>query len=145
MASVQFRLPPLRTIRTRYSLVTRSPETIKTARTTASAGTPARPRRREAAAKEIAMTIWGSGQRRMAWWTLPPASAVMAICAQAIAMASRAKRMARRAWPGKCRNPGRCDFDGAVRQVGIVGLPVLPVEPAEEGAAGGGGSQKAAF
>src|SRR5450759_1659446 len=41
MASVQLGLPPLRTITTRYSLVTRSPETIKTARTTPSAGIPA--------------------------------------------------------------------------------------------------------
>ena len=47
--------------------------------------------------------------------------------------------------PGKCRNPGRCGFEGAVRQMGIVGLPAFHVEPAEEGAAVGGGGQKAAL
>jgi len=85
-------------------LVTRSPETIIASSIAASARMPALPQElrapnREAEAKEIAIAICGSGQIRIAWCTLPPALAVNAICAQAIAIASRAKRIARSASP----------------------------------------------
>ena len=66
---------------------------------TASTGMPARPRRREAAAKETATTSCGSGHSRMVWCTLPPALAVMAICTHATANTISAKAMARKASP----------------------------------------------
>ena len=65
----------------------------------ATTGIPARPSRREAAAKDTATTICGNGHKRMEWWMLPPVLALVAICTHATAMAIKAKNIARSASP----------------------------------------------
>ena len=47
------------------AMITAKPEPITTSVTAASTGMPARPKRREAAANDTAITIWGRGHNRI--------------------------------------------------------------------------------